>query len=177
MNNLKIYPQAKWYIPWRKFSSHCKNFDILKYSIQVIFSLGFACVEFTQDLFLFVNFLLVNSLNLLKMQALCGREEERWNTTDLFAVRVYICTFAVEMVGCGWVLLYSSCAVSAQDFHLCLDFLTWQCAAYTCLQVCSQVADSKVDLVVHILHLYFPSCALSFRFLILWSLRIEVPKV
>lgn len=103
---LKIYPQAKWNIPWRKFSSHCKNFDILKYSIQVIFSLGFACVAFTQDLFLFVNFLLVNSLNLPKIQALGGKEEERWTATDLFAICVYICTFAVEMVDCGSVLLY-----------------------------------------------------------------------
>lgn len=120
----KIYPQAKWNVPWRKFSSHCKNFDILKYSIQVTFCSGFVYVAFTQYLFLLVNFLLVKSLNSLWKFRLWVGKKRKDELQLNFSKFMYICMHVCSGYGGSWVSFTLTLHVQNQlrHPHLCSDF-------------------------------------------------------
>lgn len=64
MNILKqIYQKGKWNVPWRKFSFHCKNFDLLKHSVQVIFSSGLVCGYSLRISFYLIFYLLIHLIH------------------------------------------------------------------------------------------------------------------
>lgn len=119
---------------WRKFSFHCKNFHILKYSGHFFFR---TCLCSTQDLFLLINFLLANSLNSQWKFRLWVGKKRRGELQLSFSQFVYVCAHVQWR---WWVAIpldsHSPCSVSSgipncaetskslsnmKNIHICLQ--------------------------------------------------------